>query len=482
MPSFDPHALAAWCDGHWCPGPPARLTGVSHDSRRLPHGALFVALRGDRFDGHQFAEAVWRAGASAILADRVSGLRSSPEHPLLVVDDTRRALLELAAGYRRTLTAPMIGITGSVGKSTVKEMTAALLGGEHEVARTLGNWNNDIGLPLSLLRMAPEARAGVFEIGMNRPGEIAGLARVLAPDCGIVTAIGPVHMEQFADVDAVAREKAALLEALPRDGLAVIHADGPYSDLLAGCCAAPVVKVAALESDCRADLYWSHSAADGAALYDSNRCRLVTFTLPVPGRHNVANAALAAALAVARFGLAPALIAARLAGYQPLPMRWQTCTAGGIQIINDAYNANPMSMHAALEVFRSLAVGGRKWLVLGDMLELGADAERYHAELGRDIASHAWGGVIGVGPLAGHVVGAARALGLADADSTACRSASDAGDYLLPRLKAGDAVLLKGSRGMALEVLQDRLCREFSNPSLKVNERSESCSRNPRAV
>ncbi len=461
MPVFDPLELAHWCNGRWRPSPPPALRGVAHDTRALPAGALYVALRGERVDGHTFYGAARAAGAAAMLAACGSGLTAELDCPLLEVDDTRRALLGVAAGYRRTLTRPVIGITGSVGKSTVKEMTAAVLGGDGCVARTRGNWNNEIGLPLSLLAMERESTAGVFEVGMNRPGEIARLAAILKPDCGIVTTIGPVHAENFSDVAAIAHEKAALLTALPPDGLAVIPADSPYAPILRAASLAPVVTVAAHDSGVDADLYWSLSGPATAQFDAPGVAGRFTVELPVPGRHNAANAALAVALGLIRFGLDPAVVASRLAAFQPLPMRWERCRAGGIAVINDAYNANPLSMRAALEVFGDEPAPGGKWLVLGDMLELGADAGRYHAEVGAAIAAGAWNGLVGVGPLARGLVDAARKTGFPMADSAACPDAPAAADWLIPRLQRGDAVLLKASRGMALEQVFDRIDQAF---------------------
>jgi len=461
MPVFEPHELARWCNGRWRPAPPREVCGVSHDTRALPAGALFVALRGERVDGHAFYDAARAAGAAGMLAARDDGRVSDPDCPLLDVHDTRRALLALAAGYRRTLTQPVIGITGSVGKSTVKEMAAAVLGGEGRVARTRGNWNNDIGLPLSLLAMERESDVGVFEIGMNRPGEIAALADVLMPDCGIVTAIGPVHTENFPDVAAIACEKAALLAALPADGMAVIPADDPYAATLHAASGASVVTVAARDSGVAADLYWSRAGTEPVTLEVPGVAESFTVELPVPGRHNAANAALAAALGLFRFGLSPATVASRLAAFRPLPMRWERCPRGRIAVINDAYNANPLSMRAALEAFRDESAPGGKWLVLGDMLELGADAVRYHAELGASVASGAWNGVVGVGPLARALVEAARQSGFPEADSIACPNAQAAADWLIPRLSPGDAVLLKASRGLALEQVLERIGEAF---------------------
>ena len=461
MPTFDPLELARWCDGRWRPAPPPALRGVVHDTRALPAGALYVALRGERVDGHTFYGEARAAGAAAMLAARDSGLTAEPDCPLLDVDDTRRALLAIAAGYRRTLKQPVIGITGSVGKSTVKEMTAAVLGGDRCVARTRGNWNNDIGLPLSLLTMEGASAAGVFEVGMNRPGEIARLAGILKPDCGIITTIGPVHAENFPDVAAIAREKASMLTALPPDGLAIIPSDSPYAPILRAASRAPVVTVAAHDCGVDADLYWSLSGPSTAQFEVPGAAGPFTVELPVPGRHNAANAALAVALGLLRFGLDPAVVASRLAAFQPLPMRWQRCRAGGIAVINDAYNANPLSMRAALEAFGDEPASGGTVLVLGDMLELGADADRYHAEVGAAVAAGAWHGLVGVGPLARGLVDAARAAGFPMDDSVACPDAPTAADWLIPRLRRGDAVLLKASRGMALEQVLDRIDQAF---------------------
>ncbi|MBL7077312.1 MAG: UDP-N-acetylmuramoyl-tripeptide--D-alanyl-D-alanine ligase [Kiritimatiellae bacterium] len=442
---------AAWSGGTWSGKSPAGFDAVSTDSRTVVPGALYVAIKGERFDGHDFVETALAAGAGgAVVAGTYAG--PGPEANLLRVADTRRALRDLAAGYRATVSPRTIGITGSVGKSTVKEMIAAILDRHHVTASTCGNWNNDIGLPLSLLAMAPDAAYGVFEVGSNHPGEIADLCSLLRPDWGVVTNIGPAHLEFFGSEAAVAQEKGELLAALPADGVAFLDADGAFYDALRGRTAARVVSVAL---DRPADLIAvdCNAARDAVVIEDRRSGERVELPRVLPGTHQVRNLLLAAAVAC-EAGLAWGEIRDGLATFEPMPMRWTCREIDGIQVVNDAYNANPVSMQAALQTFLETPVTGRRWLVLGDMLELGDAAAEAHAVLGRRIAENDWAGLVTVGDLASGIAAATRRTG-STMESAACATAEEAGAWLLPRLSVGDAVLLKGSRGMHLETVID---------------------------
>ncbi len=232
MPNFDAREMAQWTGGKWCFGQPGAIAGVSTDSRTLCRGALFVALRGPLFDGHAFiGEAFARGAVGAVISENTCALPRA-DRPLLRVPDTAQALQDMAANYRRRIQVAIVAVTGSVGKTTVKEMVADVLARRLRVARTRGNWNNAIGLPLSLLAMEPETRVGVFELGMNHPGELASLCRMLQPDWGLVTTIGPVHLEFFKSVEAIAAEKSTLLKSLPPGGVAVLRCDEPYFEML----------------------------------------------------------------------------------------------------------------------------------------------------------------------------------------------------------------------------------------------------------
>ncbi len=445
---FLPEELAAWSGGAW-EGAPRAAVAVAHDTRRLVPGALFVALRGERFDGHDFvAEALARGAAAAMVARDWPAPRGLG--PLLRVEDTRRALSALARGHRRRLPGRILAVTGSLGKTTAKEMTAAVLETAGAVARTLGNWNNDIGLPLSLLAMRPSDAFGVFEAGMNHPGELAPLCAVLRPDWAVVTRIGPVHIEFFPDERAIAEEKAEVLKALPRDGVAILAADEPWFDLLRERTAARVVTIA---MDAPAD-YSGRVAGDGTdGILVRERCgREYAYALPQPGAPMRANALRA--IAVGReLEIAPDEIARALRRFTPPPMRWETSRHNGVLWINDAYNASPPSMAAALRTFAELPGPRRRWLVLGGMRELGDRAAAEHAALGERVAAGEWAGLVTVGELGAAIARAALAAGWPADRAASFPDAAGAAAYLRERLAPGDAVLLKGSRRERVEAV-----------------------------
>ena len=343
----------------------------------------------------------------------------------------------------------MIGVTGSAGKTTVKEMTAAVLSAAGETARTTGNWNNEIGLPLSLLSMEMNVRYGVFEAGMNHPGEIQRLCEVLRPDWGIITTVGPVHLEFFDSVEAIAREKSELLRALPVEGRAFLHRDSTWFPLLRAQvpCAVRTVSIA---QHPEADLWISLDAVQ-KRLTATAQGDVHVFEWPWPGQHNALNAGFAI-LVGREAGLNWAQIQSGLATYQPLPMRWQEERVAGCLFINDAYNANPTSMRAALDTFATMHHGeGRRWLVLGDMLELGSTGRDEHAVLGEALAGGNWAGLLTVGPLAAHIAEGAERKGFPSANIWKCADTGTAATVLGEQISAGDAILLKGSRGVALE-------------------------------
>lgn len=452
MRGLNPLSLAQWCGGRWEHGVPPKLAAVSVDSRAAGADCLFVALRGEHCDGHDFVPNALHLGAAgAVVARTYARTAGAAAGPLLRVADPLQALQDMAAGYRRARGVRIVGVTGSAGKTTVKEMIADVLATQGVVARTRGNWNNNIGLPLSLLNMPADAQTGVFEVGVNHPGEMDPLCRVLAPDWGVVTNVGPVHLEFFESEQAIAREKSRLLRALPPAGVTVLRADVPWFDLLRAAAPGPVVTVAL--DDGRpappAD-YYARSRPDGLAIL-GERAAASTWSLrpSLPGRHNLANILLAAALGRTWGAPWPDIIRA-LENYRAPPMRWERCAWRGVAFINDAYNANPLSMAEALRTFQSLP-GERKWLVLGGMLELGRDAIARHRELGRLVAANAWQGVITVGELASAVADMAADCGMPADRLFRRQTPADAAAVLARAARPDDLVLLKGSRGIGLE-------------------------------
>jgi UDP-N-acetylmuramoyl-tripeptide--D-alanyl-D-alanine ligase len=345
MPSFEAAELARWSGGAWTPFYPGDIDGVSSDTRTLEKGNLYFALTGNRFDGHTFVEEAFGKGASgAVVASHWTPSEKAQKLPLLLVEDTSKALRDVAAAYREKLAPKIVAITGSAGKSTVKEMTAQILSTTLPTACTKGNWNNDIGLPLSLLAMESSTRVGVFETGTNHPGELAMLCRLLKPNWGVVTNVGPVHLEFFGSVEAIADEKATLLRRLPSDGVAVLNRDDAFFDYFRSAASGPVLTVSMQRNAdyvCR-----DRNPSSGEATLEETASR-ETFALKMPlrGEHNIANAMLA--IAVARsFGVSWDHIGDAMKNYSSLPMRWQEKRIDGVMLINDAYNANPMSMRS----------------------------------------------------------------------------------------------------------------------------------------
>ena len=474
MTLFSGEDAARWCHSVWSPQPPRRITGVSTDTRALASGHLFVALHGPRFDGHDFVPAAFERGACGAVVRRGFAWCVSSEHALLFVDDPGRALQDLGAGYRAALAPEIVAVTGSAGKTTVKEMAADLLDTLAPTARTRGNWNNEIGIPLSLLAMQPSHKIGVFEVGVSHPGEMASLGRMLKPSWVIVTNVGPVHLEFLETEEGVAREKGQLLRELGTDGTAILPGDSPWFPFLRSAVAGRVVTVAMTgEADyvCRE----TRCLADGgtAVLVEEARQAAVReeIYVPVPGRHNVRNALLAVALA-REHGVAWDAIRSALRRYRPLPMRWESQVVAGVVVVNDAYNANPMSMRAAIETFERMRVEGRRWLVLGSMLELGRGEEEEHLALGRHLATGPWAGLIVVGPLGTRIARGAQAAGMAEERIMCCGTPAEAAEVLATRAAAGDAVLLKASRSIHLEQTIECWTRRVAEGSAETAGRS----------
>ena len=453
--TLDPAALAGWAGGTWDPAPPGRIAGVSNDTRTLMAGALYVAIRGPNFDGHMFVTAAFARGACGAMVE--TSFRAGPQAagPLLRVPDVGVALRAMARGYRRAVDPVIVAVTGSAGKSTVKEMIAQCVGGTLPSSCTRGNWNNEIGLPLSMLRMMSGCKAGIFELGTNHPGEIGALAAILEPDWGVVTNIAPAHIENFGTLEAIAHEKADLLRSLPRDGLAILDRDGACFEILQNAVRGPILTVSLTHP---AD-YVCRRREPAECEFEVEERRsgeAVLMKVSQPGEHTVTNALLAIAVARA-LGIGWEPLREALAAFAPLPMRWQRCEAGGLLLINDAYNANPLSMLAALKTFAETPVQGRKWLVLADMLELGAASDAEHRRLGALAASGPWRGMATVGGMGRVIAEAAADAGFDRSSIFACESNREAAEVVARETRPGDAVLLKGSRGMRLEEIAQHL-------------------------
>ncbi|SIT23502.1 bifunctional UDP-N-acetylmuramoyl-L-alanyl-D-glutamate--2,6-diaminopimelate ligase MurE/UDP-N-acetylmuramoyl-tripeptide--D-alanyl-D-alanine ligase MurF [Achromobacter sp. MFA1 R4] len=418
-----------------------QVPGVSTDTRRIGEGELFVALVGENFDAHEYLDqAASRGACAAVVAHRVPDAGM----PQLVLGDTRVALTRIGAAWRARFSLPVVAVTGSNGKTTTKEMISAMLAqwqGEAGRLATAGNLNNDIGVPLTLLRLRAEHRAAVFELGMNHPGEIAQLAAIAAPTVALVTNAQREHQEFMHTVEAVARENGAAIAALPADGVAVYPGDEPYSDIWDALAAPRRVLRFGLQPGL--DVYAEQIIAE----VDATRCRVVTpvgvadLMLPVPGLHNLRNALAAIASAIAAG--APLETAVRaLAGFSPVAGRMQHKRMGdGTLLIDDTYNANPDSVRAAIEVLARMA--GKRVLVLGDMGEIGDNGPAMHAEVGHYAREHGLDAFITLGE-------ASRAAAAAFGPGAhACASV----DEVVAALRGlrPSCVLVKGSRFMRME-------------------------------
>jgi len=431
---------------------------VCTDSRQAKPGDLFFAVRGERFDGHDFLSEVSARNVAAVVVEHHKLPKILPACAVLAVDDVRLALGRLAAAYRREFTLPVIAVGGSNGKTTTKELLAAVLRQKFATLWSEASFNNDIGVPMTLLRLQKAHQTAVLEVGTNHPGEIAPLVRMMAPGIGVITNIGREHLEFFGDLAGVAREEGWLAELLPVDGTLILNGDGEWAEKVAARAGARVVRAGLGEkNDWRATKLRLDKNGSTFQVSGPNPGQNGEYRLNLLGRHQVSNAMLAIA-AGAELGLSYAQITSGLAACPPPKMRMQFWEANGVRVLDDAYNANTDSMIAALETLCDLPFQGRRVAVLGDMGEQGAHSASAHAEVGRHAARLGIGQLFAVGPLAAGTAQAARAAGLkrviefADVESavTAVRKF----------LKSGDVVLLKASRTARLERIAESLKTE----------------------
>lgn len=461
-PRFSAEELLAATGGRWLSPPPPFAEGVSTDTRTLGPGAAFVALCGERFDAHDFLGDAERAGAAcAVVAEaRAAALGSASRLPLLAVPDTLSALGELARFHRRRFRIPLVAVTGSNGKTTTREMIAAILSTRGPTLRSEGNLNNLVGVPLTLLRLGREHRAAVVEMGMNRPGEIARLAALAEPQVGLVTNASPAHLQGLGSMEAVVDAKAELYQALGPGGIAVAGAD---DDRLLGRARASGRRLVTFGAGRgRGDvvvLDVLRHGEDGLHFLLGIGNREVEVHLSLLGEHNAVNAAAAAAAAVA-LGCTDREIARGLAEVRPVgrrlrPERLPT----GVFLLDDCYNANPASMEAALRTLAALAGGrgGRAVAVLGDMLELGAAEAEAHRQLGAEAARTGLSWLATFGPRSRGTLEAAHAAGLAGDAGFHTEDVDALVAFVKPRIRPGDVLLVKGSRGMKLERLVEVL-------------------------
>ncbi len=444
------------------------VTGIAIDSRRLQPGQAFVALRGQRFDGHRFvSEAVHRGAGCLIVSDLSACTNGARSVPTIVVEDTAQGLGDVASYHRQRFDIPLVAITGSCGKTTTKDLIAHLLGGPQVVLKNPGTQNNHIGLPMALLELSDQHEMAVVELGTNHPGEIAYLASIAQPTVSVITNVGPAHLEYFGSLMDVLQEKLSLLEELPADGSAVLPGDQLDVCLEARNYLPPRVRTVYFGSTERCDI----QAVDVRSVDMPNdrrtvktptgmairlRDRAQQFLVPLLGYHNVENALAALACAWA-MGIPLETARARLTSFLPLPLRSEVVRCDGVTILNDCYNANPLSFARALEMLRDIQAR-RRIAIMGDMLELGSFAPAAHEAIGRLATQLGIDEIIAVGEYADHV-----ARGVQDtrrstpAGITTYRTVDELLHGLPSILRRGDGVLVKGSRRLHLEQVAEFL-------------------------
>ena len=438
-----------------------KIRRVVSDSRIVRFGDLFVAFEGDRFDGHTFVPNVLSLGAAAMVKEQYrlpspSKLRTEPV--LIGVKDTLLAYQQLATHHRNRFAIPLVAITGSNGKTTTKEMTAAVLAQRWRTLKTEGNLNNRIGVPQTLFLLTPRHEAAVIEMGVDQQGQTTRLCEIARPTVGIITNIGPDHLEFFGSMEGSAQAKAELLDLLPADGAVALNADDHYFDYLAARARCRVVSFGvSSKADVRA--VQSRDRNDSGSTFGlilPGRVRPVAVRLKAYGEHNVQNALAAAAIGFV-LGVPATAIAEGLARFRPAAMRSQVFFVHGVRVINDCYNANPASMRAAVQLLAELGAKQRTIAVLGDMLELGPEAKQMHRAVGAFLAGQGITNLIACGALGRELALGARSDGMPADRIVEVQDAGAAGATLKSMVQQGDVVLVKASRGMQMEQVIETL-------------------------
>jgi len=439
-----------------------RIRRVSTNSRLVRNGDLFIALEGDRFDGHAFVAQALAQGAVCAVVREGHPLpppsKRTERTLLLGVPDTLEAYQRLATHYRNRFPIPVIAITGSNGKTTTKDMVAQVVAQRWKTLKTEGNLNNRIGVPQTLFQLAARHQAAVIEMGVDQQGQTTRLCEIAKPTIGVITNIGPDHLEFFGSMEGSAQAKAELLDHLPQDGAVVLNADDDYFDYLA---ARAQCRVVAFGRSPKADVRAVNIRSDdkGGTVFGlvlPEKSRQPEVRLRTQGVHNVVNALAAAAVGYV-LGWSGSAIAEGLAKFRPAAMRSQISMTHGVQVINDCYNANPASMKAAVQLLAELGRDKRSIAVLGDMLELGADSRRMHREVGAFLAGQGIGWLLACGVLGRDLAEGARQAGMAPENVLELPDAAAAGTALTPMVRQGDVVLVKASRGMRMEQVVDTL-------------------------
>ena len=430
---------------------------ISTDSRTIKKGELFVALRGENFDGHKFIEDAAKAGAAGAIVDPTWKGKPASKFAIIRAEDTLLAYQALAANYRKSLALKVLCITGSNGKTSTKDFAASVLARKFRVTKTQGNFNNHVGLPRTILDATSQDEVAVWEIGMNHPGEIAPLAKIAAPDAAIITNVGVAHIEFMGSREAIAQEKGMLAEAVGPEGTVILNGDDSFGEGIAKRTRARVVFVGINNGVLRAtDVEQTARGSEFTILEGAHRCRA---QLSVPGLHMVQNALLAVAAGRA-FAVPLEECAIGLTTAPLTKARLQIKEVNGVQFLDDSYNANPDSMKAALRTLIELAADGKRIAVLGEMRELGAESQRGHEEVGQEAASLGVDQLIGIGEMGEVIANGAKKAGLEN--SSGVPSANEAAELLRTIVKPGDLVLIKGSRAARTEEVIEHFARHSS--------------------
>ena len=423
-----------------------QVKGISIESRSIKKGDLFIAIKGDNFDGHDFIGNAIKNGVSGIILSRLSSDTQNSASVIIKVSNTLKALQNLAKYYRGKFDIPIIGITGSNGKTTVKDMTESILSQKLRITGTIGNYNNQVGVPLTVFRLSKDSEAGIFEAGISSYAEMKNLGKIICPDIAVITNINMAHMQYFKTVKNLVNAKAKLLDFVPKEGTVILNADDKYFSFLK---ASAKCRVISFGIKNKADVM----AKDISLLSTGTKFLLndaVKITLPIPGIHNVYNALAATGVSL-QFCEDLNLVRDGLRNFKPPGMRMQTIKVKDIAVINDAYNANPASTRAALEVLGNINSKGRKVFVFGNMLELGDCEVSEHKKIGELVAESQIDIFITIGKLAGLSAVTAEENGLNGNKIFSFKNTEEVEEKLLSILESNDTLLLKGSRAMHVE-------------------------------
>lgn len=462
MVSFDCTELIKAVDGQLLWGNPNKVfEGITTDSRKVTKDNLFIPLVGEKFDGHDYIEQCFNSGATVCLTQKT--IPETVDCTAVFVKDTAKALRDLATWHRNKYNIPVVGITGSVGKTSTKDMIACVLAKKYEVLKTQGNFNNEIGLPLTLMNLEEKHEAAVIEMGMSGFGEISRLTAVAQPNIAVITNIGVSHIEKLGSRQGILKAKLEILEGLQPGGLVVLNGDDPLLREQRGKLGFDTVFYGMDTSlDYCADNYQS-MGEEGTSFTISIRGTAYRVRIPVPGVHNVYNALAAIAVGV-KMNIPMEIIIQGISEYSPGNMRQNIITYKGIKIINDAYNASPQSMQAAINVLEELSAKSRGIAVLGDMLEMGDMENELHYSVGSFIKDRKIDFLITVGYASKNITQAVMDSGNNSIKICHFENNNDALNYIESIVNQGDYILIKGSRGMKMEQIAEGLLKSQAVP------------------